>query len=129
MVNRWIETPIEQLAESIDLQSHDPESLVVVGSLLAEVLDSIPGFPAINTELLFAEAPSLFVFINMGNETTADCYGFMDMNGSLVVAPEENPVASVIVAWAKRLPSQDLFIALTSPEDLPGGSKMKEWLV
>lgn len=129
MVNKWIETPIDQAIDAVDLDGTDPDALVVAGSLLAEVLDEMPSFPAINTELVAKEGPALFVFCQLGDLSTPDCYGYMTAAQTLVVAPETRPVASVILAWAADLASRELHTALTEPTRLPGDSKLKEWLV
>lgn len=129
MVNKWINIPIDQIVEHIDLDGTAPEALVVAGSLLAEVLDDMPSFPAINTELVAQTGPALFVFCHLGDLSTPDCYGYMTASKTLVVAPERAPVASVLTAWAATLATPELHTALTDPFKLPGESKLKEWLV
>lgn len=127
LVNKWLETPFEELADHIDYNSDDPIGLAIAGGLIAEVFDDSPSLIAVNSEVLTRREPALVAFTGFGDEKTPDMLACAH-NCTLYKAPHRRPIASVILEWAKRTRKSLLYKALTSPEELPPGSLPRRWL-
>lgn len=127
IVNKWLETPFEQLHEAIDFGSDDPAGLAIAGGLLAEVFDATPAHVAVNSEALSRRHPSMVVIVGYGDHETPDLLACSD-GDCLLVAPQVRPIATVVLAFAERTPSSLLYVALTDPELLPLGCLPRRWL-
>lgn len=127
IVNKWLDTPFEQLHEAVDLSSDNPVGLAIAGGLLAEVFDSTPSHVAVNSEALSRSHPSLVALIGYGDHKTPDLLACSD-GPRLLAAPPTRPIATVVLAFAARTPGSLLHLALTDPEQLPPGSLPRRWL-
>ena len=129
LVQRWVTLPVDQLADQVDFATTAPHGLVVLGGLLAEVLDNVPSHVAVNTDVLQSSGATLLVFIGLGGDSTPDALGCKTADHRLLIPPPTRPIASLVLAWAALLPDRALHTALTAPNDLPVGGKLREWLV
>ena len=127
IVNKWLDTPFEQLHEAVDLGSEDPVGLAIAGGLLAEVFDCTPAHIAVNSEVLSRQHPSLVALVGYGDHETPDMLVCSDGDRLLAASPTR-PIATVIQAFAARTPNSLLHTALTDPAQLPPGSLPRRWL-
>lgn len=127
IVNRWLDTPMESLADMIEYDSDNPEGLTLAGGLIAEVFDHSESDVSVNSEILSKQKARLFAFTGLGNHTTPDVIGVAH-NKTLIVAPQSRPIASVVLAWARLTPESLLARALLNPLTLPPGSLPRKWL-
>ena len=127
LVNKWLDTPFEELADHIDFESDDPVGLAIAGGLIAEVFDDSPALLAVNSEVLTRREAALVAFSGYGDDSTPD-YLACAHNKTLFRAPIQHPIASIVLAWSARAPKSLLHTALTDPQSLPPGSLPRRWL-
>ncbi len=125
LVQGWIRTLPQDLPGRVDHTSSAAQGLVVIAGILQEHLDGIALPVAVNGEAARPSAvPRLAGLQGLpGFPDTCLCVS----NGVCQEGSREGTYTSVILQFARELPQQDLFLALTDPAALPASSTLRQY--